>query len=359
MFHGRARHKVWAFIAGSALLAASVLPIVTSNAGHADAAITSLTLTSGSSTAPISICNEFVVTVSAHVSGNPVSAEGETIDIRARQSDGDDVTDLQIAFCDPGTAGSTALQGQTDCDDDPAMFIPNGGPCGNVDPGTEDAAQIDGECKTVEVNATTAECRFGIISNEGGTMAVLAYVDMNENNVFDAGDSPSSNITQGWGSSEGPPQPPPPPPTTPAPTTPAPTTPAPTTPAPSPPPTTPPPPPECPGGTTQNAAGECVSDSDASISWESGGDRIQGKLGAEVERCKRRRWMKLHKKGKGVVGRDRTDRFGRYFIKWVAPEGRSVIWTVTPAREFLRSDGVRIRCKRVVSDRITLRRHTN
>lgn len=163
---------------------ALVLPF----AGIANAQAATVELTPPADTAATGTCNEFTADVN-EADGTP--AEGETITIRAAQSDGDTAQDLEIAFCDPNegtTEQGDVLVGIADCDDNVESNTNNdpnendGGcpPDPLVDPGVagEAPAVIEGECATRTGTGTTDEgagqCTFGVESDEAGNMLVEA-----------------------------------------------------------------------------------------------------------------------------------------------------------------------------------------
>ncbi len=166
------------------LLLALALPF----AGVAVAQTASLELTPQADTAATGTCNEFTADVN-EADGTP--AEGETITIKAAQSDADTNQDLEIAFCDPNedtVEQGQALVGIADCDDNVESTTNNdpnendGGcpPDPLVDPGVagEAPAVIEGDCATRTGTGTTEEgagqCTFGVTSNEPGSMLVEA-----------------------------------------------------------------------------------------------------------------------------------------------------------------------------------------
>lgn len=164
--------------------------------------------------APAGTCNEFAITATETTgSGGAQVAEGETIDIRASQSDGDNIEDLKIAFCDPDAGGNASdLSGPSpatpggaqtggggvasgDCDDE--NNTPNNQPgntgCDNVT-GTEAPALVHEECMT----GPDGTCRFGLTSNEAGTMTVTACFETASQDDNCANEPINDSATKTW-----------------------------------------------------------------------------------------------------------------------------------------------------------------
>jgi hypothetical protein len=199
-----------AFVTALMVVLALAIPFTgVATANHGNTAITQVTIDPRTDSALTGQCNQFTVTAR---SGN-ATAEGETIDITANQSDTNDtIQDLQISFCDPvtgavvqqtaspGGAGQTSTGAQaagTDCDDDALIGgTPNrnGGACNNQPGNAEAPAEIHGECLTT----SSGTCTFGVTSNEAGTMTVVVFAETVTNNNRRDTNEPFDSATKTW-----------------------------------------------------------------------------------------------------------------------------------------------------------------
>lgn len=115
-------------------------------------------------------CNKFTATVEDE-SG---PAQNAIVAIDIKQTDGDELQDLVVSFCDPDGAGGAATDagGSSDLDDNVTPddgFVPVPVPLA----GTENPGQANGTCTT---NAN-GRCSFGVNSNEVGRMDVNVVTD--------------------------------------------------------------------------------------------------------------------------------------------------------------------------------------
>ena len=202
--------KTVAFATSLMVLFALVVPLIApagaTHTGGTTSQVTHLTLAPQSDSAVTGDCNEYTVSASENENGTIRGAEGESVDITVSQADSDTLRDLQISFCDPDAGGPATNLGQTDCDDNVTAIgsgvpLQNDGACTLPPTGAnqEASARINGQCTTVLVSNEAAECRFGVTSNEAGTMNLLAYIDANNSDTFGTGDTVSSNqATKTW-----------------------------------------------------------------------------------------------------------------------------------------------------------------
>src|SRR5687768_13984393 len=102
--------KPLAFITSLMVLFALVVPFMGSALASHTGGVTRIDAGPDDS-APAGTCNQFTVSLFGNP-GNNTPAEGETVTIRATQSDSDTAVDLKVNFCDPdGTGSATDLSG--------------------------------------------------------------------------------------------------------------------------------------------------------------------------------------------------------------------------------------------------------
>ncbi len=169
---------------------ALVVPLPQAAVANHGGNVGSIAINPATDSAVVNTCNEFTVTLRG---ANQNPAEGETVDVRATQSDADTTEDLRIAFCDPDAAGpGTNLGGAADCDDNPEFNVGQGGACAG--PGAEAPADIRAEGRT----AQNGQLIFGVTSNEPGTMNITVFFETTQNNVLDPNEAVVARATKTW-----------------------------------------------------------------------------------------------------------------------------------------------------------------
>ena len=166
-------------------------------AGPAAAAVTGLTLTPPSDTAPAGTCNAFTITLTG---ATQTDITGQTVDVEVRDTDADDPdtraddSETPVNFCKPSEGPNpqravedenTTLNEDGDCEVGTIPMTP-GDP-----PGCD--GTISGEVGSTD---SAGQVTFGIRSDGLGNYSVRAYYDANDNDTIDTGEPSDTSLKE-------------------------------------------------------------------------------------------------------------------------------------------------------------------
>jgi hypothetical protein len=164
------------------------------------AAVTDLTISPTSDSAPAGSCNAFTVTLTGN--GQTSEVTGQTVDVRVADTDFDDTNTFgdesrsPVRFCTPAAADGPNPQPTKS---DPGTIKDTPTDYNNAPPGDDGSIQGETCCTTTGAaspSGPTGEITFGIVSNVAGHYSVQAFYDEPGDNESPGGGEPQATATK-------------------------------------------------------------------------------------------------------------------------------------------------------------------